>query len=265
MTPVVACKDVYFRYAGNRRSRATDWVLDGVSLSITEGASVGIVGETGSGKSTLIRILCGLLQPHNGAVTYSGRSVSDWRSNDNRAFRASSQMIFQTPSTSFDPRMSIGQSLEQPSLSLNRRRPSRADLVSWLESVGLNDQLLGRYPRQLSGGQLQRVAIARALSVNPSVLYADEPTSALDVSVQAQVLNLLMKLKKERGITLILVSHDLAVVARLCERAVVMKDGRTIEEGVTAQMLANPSHEYTTQLVAAARAVTLRREEGPAT
>lgn len=257
MDSLVEVAGLRFRY-GNTRTRGDDrWLLDGLDLSIGAGATLGIVGESGSGKSTLVRILCGLLSAQEGRVAYAGREIADWLSSSPRDFRGANQMVFQSPASSLDPRMRVRQSLAEPVKAIERRTPSVADLTEWLAQVGLGPEVLPRYPHQLSGGQLQRIALARALSVGPQVLYADEPTSALDVSVQAQVLNLLMDLRRRLGLTLVMVSHDLTVVARLCEHIVVMKDGAIVEQGTTSQVLRAPSSEYTATLIEAADAVSL--------
>lgn len=146
----------------------------------------------------------------------------------------------------------------QPVLAIERRSPIDDELKAWLAQVGLNGEVLSRYPHQLSGGQLQRVGVARALSVGPEVLYADEPTSALDVSVQAQVLNLLMEIRAELGLTLVMVSHDLAVISRVCEQVIVMRDGHIVEAGPMTEVLSNPADAYTADLIGAARTVSLR-------
>jgi ABC-type dipeptide/oligopeptide/nickel transport system ATPase subunit len=153
--------------------------------------------------------------------------------------------------------MSIRKSLSQPVRAIERRAPSDEEMVGWLERVGLTDEVLPRFPHQLSGGQLQRVGVARALSVGPDVLYADEPTSALDVSVQAQVLNLLMDIRADLGLTLVMVSHDLAVISRTCEEVIVMKDGHIVESGPMTEVLSNPADPYTAALVQSARSVSL--------
>ncbi|WP_203432975.1 ABC transporter ATP-binding protein [Jiangella asiatica] len=252
MAPLVDVGDLSFRYGTHQ-----PWVLRSVSLSVPRGAAVGIVGESGSGKSTLIRVLCGLLTATAGAVTYAGRDIGDWLARHPRQFRRDNQLVFQSPASSLDPRMRVRRSVAEPVRALERRRVADDELASWLTLVGLDPSVLDRYPHQLSGGQLQRVAIARSLSVNPGVLYADEPTSALDVSVQAQVLNLLMDLRARLGLTLVMVSHDLAVVSRVCEQIVVMRGGAIVEAGPTAAVMHNPAAEYTRALVDAARAVSL--------
>ncbi|NED94756.1 ABC transporter ATP-binding protein [Phytoactinopolyspora alkaliphila] len=253
MAPLVDVRDLSFRY-GHKQN----WVLRSLNLSIERGSAVGVVGESGSGKSTLVRLLCGLLPVGSGSVTYDGRAVTDWLSKDPRQFRLHNQMVFQSPAASLDPRMRIRRSVAEPVRALERRKIGDDELESWLSMVGLGPEALNRYPHQFSGGQLQRVAIARALSVSPTVLYADEPTSALDVSVQAQVLNLLMDLRARLGLTLVIVSHDLAVVSRMCEHILVMRNGEIVESGPTVDVLHSPSSAYTNALTKAASAVSLR-------
>ncbi|WP_053205599.1 ABC transporter ATP-binding protein [Jiangella muralis] len=232
-------------------------VLKDLSFSIEQDSTLGIVGESGSGKSTLIRVLCGLMPVQSGIARYDGRDISEWLDREPRGFRRRNQIVFQSPASSLDPRMRVGQSLAEPTKSLERRTPSDEELGQWLTVVGLGPEALQRYPHQLSGGQLQRVAIARALTVNPTMLYADEPTSALDVSIQAQVLNLLIEIRRRLGLTMVIVSHDLAVVGRVCEQVIVMRNGEIVESGPTASVLRYPEHEYTKSLVNAARAVSL--------
>jgi peptide/nickel transport system ATP-binding protein len=253
MTPLVEARNLSFRY----RTGGADWTLSNIDIPLTPSSTLGIVGESGSGKSTLIRLMCGLLRPSAGEVRFEGRDVRDWLQDSPSAFRSRNQIVFQNPHRSLDPRMTVGQSLSQPIRALQRRVPDAAELVRGLEEVGLSAAVLGRYPHQLSGGQLQRVAIARALSVRPSVLYADEPTSALDVSVQGQVLNLLMDLRDQLGLALVIVTHNLAVVARLAESIVVLSRGRVIEAGRTDAVLARPADAYTASLLRAAAEVSL--------
>ncbi len=254
---LVDVRNLYFRYTTGRRANAEDWTLTDVNLSLSASGTLGIVGESGSGKSTLIRVMCGLLPANAGEIVFDGRSIRDWLEKDARGYRARNQIVFQNPRRSLDPRMTIGSSLSQPVRALEGRVPGKSELGSGLERVGLSPTLLDRYPHQLSGGQLQRVAIARALSVKPSVLYADEPTSALDVSVQAQVLNLLMDLRDELGLALVMVTHNLAVVGRLTESVLVLKQGVGVESGPTVEVLAHPTNPYTGSLVEAAEEVSL--------
>ena len=256
--PLVEARGLHFRYPSVRARGTLPWTLEDIDLSIEAGSAVGIVGESGSGKSTLVRVLCGLLIHQEGDVTFDERDLEDWLSNTPRELRKRNQIVFQSPRRSLDPRMSIRRSLTQPVRAIERRVPSDTELIGWLERVGLTDEVLPRFPHQLSGGQLQRVGVARALSVEPDVLYADEPTSALDVSVQAQVLNLLMELREQLGLALVMVSHDLAVISRISEQVIVMKDGIIVEAGPMTQVLSSPSDPYTAALVQSARAVSLR-------
>jgi len=252
--PLVTASNLKFRY-----SSSGPWTINDVSLSIDSGASVGIVGESGSGKSTIIRLLSGLLTPQEGVVSANGKNLSQWSKESPRELRRFGQLVFQSPRRSFDPRMRLGRALSEPIRALEKRIPNADELALWMSRVGLTPELLDRYPHQLSGGQLQRVSLARAMSIGPQLLYADEPTSSLDVSVQAQVLNLLMELRGDLGLTLVLVSHDLAVVGRMCERIIVMSGGVVVEEGSAVDILTNPRHEYTVGLVEAAKAVSLKR------
>jgi peptide/nickel transport system ATP-binding protein len=261
MTDLLGADGLFFDYAGARRRDVdSDWTLRDIAVTVSAGSTVGIVGESGSGKSTLVRLLCGLLTPSRGEITFEGRSVKDWLSADRREFHRRNQIVFQSPASSLDPRLRLKTSLSEPMKALERRKPEATELRSWLQDVGLSGEILSRYPHQLSGGQLQRAAVARALSVRPDVLYADEPTSALDVSVQAQVLNLLMGLKRRHGLTLVLVSHDLAVVARLCEQIIVLKDGQIVEAGETVEVMTDPKTAYTRTLVEASRATSLAKD-----
>lgn len=254
----IEVKGLHFRYPSVRGRGALPWTLENLDLSIEKGSSVGVVGESGSGKSTLVRILCGLLIRQEGHVSFEGKDLNDWLATDSRELRRRNQIVFQSPRRSLDPRMSIRKSLSQPVRAIERRAPSDEEMIGWLERVGLTDEVLPRFPHQLSGGQLQRVGVARALSVGPEVLYADEPTSALDVSVQAQVLNLLMDIRADLGLTLVMVSHDLAIISRTCEKVIVMKDGEIVETGDMTEVLSNPADPYTADLVQAARAVSLK-------
>ncbi|MFD1942121.1 ABC transporter ATP-binding protein [Paradevosia shaoguanensis] len=261
MSLLVEAENLHFTYAQplpwQKQAAEPSWIIDGVSLAVEAGTTLGVVGESGSGKSTLVRLLCGLLAPGKGEIRFGGRGTGEWLERDAREFRRRNQMVFQSPASSFDPRMSIFRSLQEPARAIERRVPSRQEVTGWLERVGLGPEVLDRYPHQLSGGQLQRLAVARALSLGPKLLYADEPTSALDVSVQAKVLNLLMDLRKDLGLTLVLVTHDLAVVGRICETMIVMKSGRIVETGATADVLANPRTDYTRKLIEAADATSL--------
>ena len=234
---------------GNRLVRA----LKGVSLSVEEEESFGIVGESGSGKSTVLRAICGLAPVTGGRISIDSEPVSTPRE---PAFYRRVQMVFQDPYASLHPRHTIDRVLSEP-LAIHRfdRREQRVEQA--LDEVGLGSGFRFRYPHQLSGGQRQRVAIARALILEPKVILLDEPTSALDASIQAEVLNLLDRLRAERGLTYVLVSHDLAVVSHMCNRLVVMQGGEVVEH-LTRQALKDHAtkKDYTRNLLTASEGFT---------
>jgi oligopeptide/dipeptide ABC transporter ATP-binding protein len=224
--------------------------VDGVDLRIERGEALALVGESGSGKSTLARALTGLLRPDRGEIRLDGRTLPARRS---RADQRKIQMVFQDPYSSLNPRLTVGSMLHEL-VRVHHIVPSaEVDAYSkeLLGLVGLGEEALHAYPRQFSGGQRQRVAIARALALRPELLIADEPVSALDVSVQATILNLLQDLRAELGLTLLLISHNLAVVRHLCDRVAVMYLGRIIEVAPTETLFAAPRHPYTRGLLAA--------------
>jgi peptide/nickel transport system ATP-binding protein len=225
--------------------------LAGVSFSMQQGRSFGIVGESGSGKSTLARIALALDRPDSGAVRLQGRSLFDLPRRELRPMRAHMQMIFQDPYGSLDPRQRVEKIVAEPLAALGGATGAerRARVRASLEAVGLKASDALKHPHEFSGGQRQRIAIARALITRPRLVVADEPVSALDVSVQAQTLNLMSDLEREAGVTFLLISHDLAVVAHICETTAVMYRGRIVEIGETAAMFANPAHPYTRELV----------------
>ncbi len=225
--------------------------LEGVSFSIVAGRSFGIVGESGSGKSTLARIALALDKPNSGIVRLEGRSLFELPRRELRTLRAHMQMIFQDPYGSLDPRQRVGKIVAEPHAALGgaSRAERRARVAASLEAVGLRSADSAKYPHEFSGGQRQRVAIARALITRPKLVVADEPVSALDVSVQAQALNLMSDLQREAGVTFLLISHDLAVVAHICETTAVMFRGRIVEMGRTDELFSAPAHPYTRELV----------------
>ncbi|MCF2706126.1 ABC transporter ATP-binding protein [Arcanobacterium haemolyticum] len=223
--------------------------LDGVSLTVTEGKSCGIVGESGAGKSTILGLLLGLDQPTSGEVLFRGEPLPQRDRARMKAFRSQVQMVFQDPRSSLDPRMSVGRIIAEPLRSLRVPGDHRARVHEVMEWVGLEPDMADRYPAQFSGGQRQRIAIARALAPNPGLLVADEPVSALDVSVKAQLIDLLAELKEKLGLTMLMVSHDIAVVAHLCEETVVLRHGKVVEAGQARQILAAPTSDYTKQLL----------------
>ena len=225
--------------------------LAGVSFAIEQGLSFGVVGESGSGKSTLARIALALDKPDSGAVRLEGRSLFDLPPRELRAARAHMQMVFQDPYGSLDPRQRVEKIVAEPLAALGGagRAERRARVQASLEAVGLKASDALKHPHEFSGGQRQRIAIARALITRPRLVVADEPVSALDVSVQAQTLNLMSDLEREAGVTFLLISHDLAVVAHICAATAVMYRGRIVEIGRTEELFARPAHPYTRELV----------------
>jgi len=228
--------------------------VDGVSLRLRRGQTIGIVGESGSGKSTLGRALLRLM-PSEGAIHFDGRDVSALDRRELRPLRRQMQLVFQDPFGSLSPRMTVGQVVtegllvHEPALS-SRQRDGRA--VQALEEVGLDPGMRNRYPHEFSGGQRQRIAIARAIILKPRLVVLDEPTSALDRSVQKQIVELLRKLQREHDLSYLFISHDLAVIRAMADHVIVMKDGRVVEEGETAEIFDRPAHAYTRTLMAAA-------------
>jgi peptide/nickel transport system ATP-binding protein len=231
----------------------TQTALAPTDLDVVEGSSVGIIGESGSGKSTLVKLLLGLDRPTAGTVTIDGRRVDAAASARSLHWlRRRTGLVFQDPYASLDPRMTAAQIIGEPLWALGieeEDHPARIREV--LEQVGLEAGMADRYPHEFSGGQRQRIALARAIVHRPSILVGDEPLSALDVTVRAQILALLMELRRDAGLTLVMVSHDIGVVQNLCDTVVVMKDGLIVERGSTEEVLRHPQEAYTKALLAA--------------
>ena len=237
----------YYSAGWRREVRA----VDGVSLSVRSGETLALVGESGCGKSTLARLILRLEQPTRGRVRIDGEDVTDIGGFSLRERRRKVQMIFQDPYACLDPRMTAGEIVREPldNYRIGTMAERKATVRELLDRVGLRPEHSARYPHELSGGQRQRLGIARALSLRPKVLVADEPVSALDVSIRAQVLNLLMDLQQEYDLSILLVSHDIGVVAHVSHRIAVMYVGTIVETGPTADVLANPRHPYTRMLL----------------
>jgi oligopeptide transport system ATP-binding protein len=226
--------------------------VEGVTLLLQAGEIVGLVGESGSGKSSLGRAILGLVPLAAGEIHWRGARIDAMSRRAFRRLRRELQLVFQDPQASLDPRMTIAESVGEPLRSLAPELPHTersTRIAAILGEVGLAPELAGRYPHQLSGGQLQRAAIARALVVDPAFIVCDEPVSALDVSVQGQIVNLLARIRRERGLACLFISHNLAVVTRLAERILVMYRGRIVESGAREKLLGSPRHPYTRLLL----------------
>ena len=238
------------RFRPRRQLRA----VDDVSLSVARGETLGIVGESGCGKSTLARCLVRLYQPEAGEVRFGGADVLRLGGAERRAYNRQVQMVFQDPFGSLNPRMTVGDCLREV-LSVHGVVPKpqiAARVAELLSLVHLPAEAAARRPHEFSGGQRQRIGIARALAMEPAIIIADEPVSALDVSVQAQIVNLLLELQRDLGLTLVFITHDLRLVRHLAHRVAVMYLGRVVEIGPTAELFANPRHPYTRALIQAA-------------
>ena len=258
MTEILRAEElqVYFPITKGILSRTVGHVqaVDGVNFHLEKGETLGIVGESGCGKTTAGMALMGLTPPTGGKVWFEGQDMALLSRNEMNSLRQKMQLIFQDPYSSLNPRMTVNQILSDPmdvhSIYTGKERAER--LAFLLETVGLSPEHGRRYPHEFSGGQRQRIGIARALALDPKVLIGDEPVSALDVSIQAQIINLLMDLKKDFDLSLIVISHDLAVVEYLCDRILVMYLGKIIEEAPYADLYNNPKHPYTQALLSAA-------------
>ncbi len=260
--PLLAVEDLARHYHLPRRHPFTALVvvqaLAGVSFTMTTGRNLGVVGESGSGKSTLARLVMALEAPSAGRVRLEGVDLHVLPAEALRRARARLQMVFQDPYGSLDPRRSVLQTVAEPLGLLHgaSRAEQRERAAEMLAAVGLRAADGARHPHEFSGGQRQRIAIARALITRPKLIVADEPVSALDVSVQAQVLNLMQDLQDRFGVTYLFISHDLAVVDRVCDELVVMSEGRIVERGPAQALLRAPQHPCTQSLIAAAAGST---------
>ena len=227
-------------------------VVHDVSFSLEHGEILGLVGESGSGKSTIAKLLTRLTDITEGTLKFEGKDITRLKQSQLKEVYGDIQMVFQNPTGSFDPRRTLGDGIGE---SLRNRGMKKADIAirvkELLEQCGLEEELAKRYPHEVSGGQCQRAAIARALAVDPKVLICDEATSALDVTVQKRIIELLRRLKEEKNLSYLFICHNLALVQEFCDRVLVMKDGRIVEEGTPDDVICNPQDEYTKMMVEA--------------
>ncbi|CAN5767237.1 ABC transporter ATP-binding protein [soil metagenome] len=269
MPPLLALDNLRVTYPARRsllgRVRDLHAAVDGVSLTLEAGESLGVVGESGSGKTTVGRAVLRLIGPPgvvSGSIRFDGADVATLRGVGLRRFRREVQVVFQDPGGSMNPRLRVGEIVAEPLIvhgvpaaGGERRRGARAEIetltADMLIHCGMPRSAAERYPHQFSGGQRQRIAIARALMLRPRLIICDEPTSALDVSVQAQILNLLMDLQREYALAYLFISHDLAVVRHMCARIAVMRAGTVVESGSSEQIVSAPTHPYTKALLEA--------------
>jgi ABC-type glutathione transport system ATPase component len=250
-TPVLELRDLAVVYKS--RGQPPLQAVKNVSLNVRRGKSLGIVGESGCGKTSLARAITGIIRTHSGSLLFEGSDVSQFDARRRRLYRRKVQMIFQDASGSLNPRMTTRQTLAEV-FTVHRlcsRDKIGQSVEELLTRVALPLKLLEAYPREMSGGQCQRVSIARCLALQPELIIADEPVSALDVSVQARILNLLRVLQLELQLTMIMISHDLAVVRHVCDEVAVMYNGELVECGPTVSVLEHPRHSYTLKLLAA--------------
>lgn len=250
---LLTISDLSVRFPGRRSSEREVNAVNGVNLHLDPGETLGLVGESGSGKSTIGNAILGLVRPTAGTILFRGRDITHSTPRDRQNLGRHIQVIFQDPYSSLNPVRTIGQTLTEPLTVVAgmRRRQAIARAVEMLENVGLPSDAVHRYPAAFSGGQRQRIAVARALVVGPELVICDEPTSALDLSIQAQILNLLLDLQAQLGLTYLFISHDIDVVRHMSHRTAVLLKGQVVEHGATEEVVDYPTHEYTRALIAA--------------
>ena len=256
-TPILEVKDLKKHFPVKkgllRRTVGQVYAVDGISFTIGEGETLGLVGESGCGKSTAGRAILRLIEPTSGVVKMQGQDISGLSKKELRPFRKQAQIIFQDPFSSLNPRMTAGDIVAEPLLvhGVSTRKERSEQVAALFDRVGLRPAQMANYPHQFSGGQRQRICIARALALGPKLIVGDEPVSALDVSIQAQVINLLQDLQRERKLSYLFISHNLAVVEHISHRIAVMYLGRIVEYATTKQIFTNGQHPYTEALLSA--------------
>ncbi len=262
--PLLQVRDLEVRYAGRRRGDPQVQAVQGVSLQVDRGETLGLVGESGSGKSTIGNAVLGLVPVTSGRILFEGRDITSAAPRERRALGRHLQVVFQDPYGSLNPSRSIGQTLTEPLRLVQRTgRAAAEDRVrDVLAKVGMAPDVIHRYPAEFSGGQRQRIAIARALVQEPRLVICDEPTSALDLSVQAQILNLLLDLQRDLGLGYLFISHDIDVVRHMSHRAAVLLAGRVVEHGPAEQVTQRPQHDYTRTLIAAVPSTNAEERTG---
>jgi len=250
--PLIQLNDLtkYFNISKTKSLHA----VDGVTLTINEGETIGVVGESGCGKSTLGRTVIKLHEPTSGQIIYQGEDITNYKKSEMRKIRTDLQMIFQDPYSSINPRMCVQDLIAEP-LIVNKVCKDKIEIYDkvsdLMDTVGLAQRLTGAYPHELDGGRRQRIGVARALALNPKFIVCDEPVSALDVSIQAQILNLLMDLQDERHLTYMFITHNMSVVKHISNEILVMYMGKCVEKCSSAELFKNPIHPYTKALLAA--------------
>ncbi|MBS5449759.1 MAG: ABC transporter ATP-binding protein [Coriobacteriia bacterium] len=256
-TPIIFLDDVRVTFktrTGSLLHPNKVQAVQGLTLKLMPGETIGIVGESGCGKSTTANVMCGLQKPTSGKVYFEGKDVTNRTAEQRRIIGRVISVVFQDPATALNARMTIHDQLLDPMLvhKVGDKESREKRIYELIQMVGLPTSVMGALPGQLSGGQRQRVAIARALALKPAAIIADEPTSALDVSVRAQILNLLMDLKRELGLSMVFISHDIQTVRYISDRIIVMNKGKAVEQGTSEQVFNNPKDDYTKLLLGAA-------------